>query len=62
MSGGSQVIARGVVKDCVLGYVSPSNRGIDHMSHMGAASLVTNCDRSIRETGKKVAPVSGWKH
>jgi len=60
--GISSDIAHGAVKDHALGYVSPSNRRTDHMSHMGAASLVTNCDRSIRETGKKVAPVSGWKH
>jgi hypothetical protein len=32
------------------------------MSHMGVASLVTNYNRSIRETSKKVALVSGWEH
>ena len=58
----SSDIARGAVKDRALGYVSSSNHRTDHMSQMGAASLVTNCDRSIHETGKKVALVCGWKH
>jgi hypothetical protein len=60
--GISSDIARGAVKDHALGYVSWSNRCTGHMSHMGVASLVTNCNRSIRETSKKVALVSGWEH
>jgi hypothetical protein len=58
----SSGIACGVVKDRMLGYVSPSNYRTVHMLHMGAASLVAKCDRSIRETSKKVALGSGWKH
>jgi hypothetical protein len=53
-------IACGAVKDRALGYVSLSNAHIDHMSHMGVTSLVTNCDRSIHGTSKKVAPVRRW--
>ena len=58
--GISSDVARGAVKDHVLGYLSPSDRHTNHMSHMGAASLITNHDRSIRETGKKVALVRWW--
>jgi hypothetical protein len=52
--GISNDVARGAIKDRLLGYVSPSNHHTDHMSWMGSTSRVTNCDRFIRETGK------GW--
>jgi hypothetical protein len=52
--GISNDVARGAIKDRLLGYVSPSNHHIDHMSWMGSTSRVTNCDRFIRETSK------GW--
>jgi hypothetical protein len=50
-------VARGAVRDHLLGYMSPSNHPYRPMSQMGSTSQVTNRDRFIHETGKGVASI-----
>jgi len=55
--GISSDVARRVVKDRLLGYVSLSNHPYRPHVAEGVDKPSTNCDQFIRETGKGVAPV-----